>query len=54
METPKSRLSALSAEETAYSLLEQTLRMEDAREVRYLLTNALEQAGLGRLVRAGL
>ena len=40
--------------EDARLLLEQTLRMEDASEVRDLLTSVLDQAGLGGLVRAGL
>jgi phosphotransferase system enzyme I (PtsP) len=37
----------------ARHLLDQALHMEDASEVRGLLTNALDQVGLGGLVRVG-
>ncbi len=37
----------------ARQLLDEALGMEDASDVRRLLTDALEQAGLGGLVRAG-
>jgi len=37
----------------ASELLDQALRLEDASEVRGLLTDALDRAGLGGLVRAG-
>lgn len=37
----------------ARQLVDQTLRLEDASEVRGVLTDALDQAGLGGLVRAG-
>jgi phosphotransferase system enzyme I (PtsP) len=37
----------------ARQLVDRTLRLEDASEVRGVLTDALDQAGLGGLVRAG-
>lgn len=39
--------------ETAKELLEEVLKMDDPREVRLHLENALEEMGLGGLVRAG-
>jgi signal transduction protein with GAF and PtsI domain len=40
-------------QDQAHRLLDQTLRLEDASEVRRLVTEALDRAGLGGLVRAG-
>ena len=37
----------------ARQLVDRTMRLEDASEVREVLTDALDQAGLGGLVRAG-
>ena len=40
-------------QDQAHRLLDQTLRLQDASEVRRLVTEALDRAGLGGLVRAG-
>ena len=40
-------------QDQARQLLHQSLRLEDADDVRRLVTDALDRAGLAELVRAG-